>query len=179
MAQEGPYYLLQCGGPDCVECCPVYKECDICDCLSVVMDYVEYVKNRVKRENLGISTSEVTKAGMLLVGFSAMGTYWRPEIDGEVVNTYGRSMVVSDVNFWGVPGSDYRGWFQFILRVMDIDRFSEFGAECGCNPNDLGCLEAIFETMRSYLEIGGNNQPPYTLAEWDQKLCGVCYPECP
>lgn len=184
---SGPFFEVQTGGLDCILCCPVFKDCD-CDIISCVMDYVELVKNLTREQPLGVVSGEVTKAGLLLVGFAAQGTYFRPQIDGVVRNTFGRTLVRDDINFWGTPGTEWRKWFTFILRVLDNRKFEQdplpilkekflLDGLCNCDQAQAFCdaLECIFDGMRQYLEIGTTNNPPYTLEEWERALCGVCY----
>ena len=185
----GPFYASQNGGEECITCCATFTECD-CDIQSCVNDYIEYIGNVIHSENLGISSAEFMKAALLLSGFASMGTYWRPEVDGVVVNTFGRLLVRSDIEHHGTPGTEWRKWFNFILRVLDYQNFQSnplpalrdkwcLEGRCDCNMAQRWCdeLECLFDGMRTYLEIGNTGNAPYTTKEWERKLCGVCYPE--
>lgn len=175
----GPFYdSKECCNP---LCCEVYKVCD-CECISCVADYIEYVMNRVQREHLGITADEVEKAGGYLMGFAVQASYWRikdPKVSDEPLNTFGRTYVYSAIKHRNVKPDTFRVSFREVLRILDIEQFEGGKEECGCaEKQQCNVVKELFNTMRTFLEIGGTGNPPYTIEEWHMALCGICYDKC-
>lgn len=148
-------------GPECTTCCMVNKvcECEVMECLS---DYLERALNESIRGGgtFQYSPAEVMAAGMKLLGFAWLGTYYRPVYQtdgGDVeVNDFGRSLIRSMIQSYGLTGAEVTKLAQWWVGIFDFSNYPGLGRCDACKRVECEAVQGLMKTLRDWLSASAN-----------------------